>query len=379
MKSSPAGPIAVYLEDGYLDGNGLTQPFRVGGITVGIVRNGQLQLVPIDLRGTVLADHDGTARFATPFGNRAVHPDLAAALDYVNKGYDADLGLVRMGVRDYDPTLDRFTTPDPQFLGRPDLCVGSPVECNLYGYARNQPLSFTDPKGTDALSGLLGAASQALRSEVEKEPTDKLVSMAKSIAASSSTYTLHWGQNGDKTVEGIGDVTEYKNAAGNTYLLSYHGKISVDTDGRAEHAPDPSHRDETSMHIDGADMLDAAYHPYMVITQTLSPRVVEIGDLAVITHGDKTISSVVGDAGPRHSSGEAAMATLFALQIEMYIGHPRHGSPQIMEQGNPTADFNVLVGTAKPQGSLHDADVRGDALNTAARARLLDLVAPVSK
>jgi RHS repeat-associated protein len=379
MKSSSAGPIAAYLEDGYLDGSGLTQPFRVGGITVGIVRNGQLQLVPIDLRGTVLADHDGTARFPTPFGNRAVHPDLAAALDYVNQGYDADLRLVRMGVRDYDPTLDRFITPDPLFLGQPDLCVGSPIECNLYSYARNQPLSFTDPQGTDALAGLLSAAGQALRSEAEKQPTDKLVSMAKGMAASSTTYELKWGVNGDKTVKGIGDITEYKDAGGNTYLLSYHGKISVDTDGQAVRAPDPHHRDNTSMHIDGRTALDAAYHPYMVITKLLLPKGVEIGDLAVITNGDTTIGSTVGDAGPKHSSGEAAMATLFALHVDMYVGHPKNEEPQIMEQGNPTADFNVLVGTAKADGSLHDADLRGDALNTAARARLLDLVAPVAK
>ena len=32
-------------------------------------------------------------------------PELSAALDFVQKGYDADLGTVRMGVRDFDPLL----------------------------------------------------------------------------------------------------------------------------------------------------------------------------------------------------------------------------------------------------------------------------------
>ncbi|MFY0576197.1 polymorphic toxin-type HINT domain-containing protein [Cystobacter fuscus] len=68
----------------------------------------------------------------------------------MEKGFDADLGLIRMGVRDYDPGLNRFMTPDPLFLEQPKLCVDRPVECNLYGYAVGNPVTFVDPKGTVA-------------------------------------------------------------------------------------------------------------------------------------------------------------------------------------------------------------------------------------
>ena len=150
VKYENGAPVAAYL-GGYLTEDSFVEPVEIGGRTVGVLEGGELHLLAMDVRGTLLADEDGTPRLATPYGVREPRPDLSAALDYVEKAYDADLGSVRMGVRDYDPLLGQFTTPDPLYLEAIDRCAASPVDCNLYSYARNSPVTFVDPTGTDSL------------------------------------------------------------------------------------------------------------------------------------------------------------------------------------------------------------------------------------
>jgi|GEM_PF-6364710 len=53
--------------------------------------------------------------------------------------YDHQTGLVRFGVRDYDPTLGRWTAKDPILFAGGDT--------NLYGYAANDPINRLDPSG----------------------------------------------------------------------------------------------------------------------------------------------------------------------------------------------------------------------------------------
>ncbi|QAT81659.1 hypothetical protein EJ065_0044 [Corallococcus coralloides] len=153
IKREGTVPVAAYLEAGeYLDASGLTVPVHFGGQLVGALQQGVLQPLAADVRGTLLTDTAGIPFVASPYGNRASHPDVSPALEFVQKGYDADLGLIRMGVRDYDATLGQFLTPDPLFLESPEQCLASPAECNLYSYARGNPTGFTDPSGKCAVS-----------------------------------------------------------------------------------------------------------------------------------------------------------------------------------------------------------------------------------
>lgn len=116
---------------------------------VGTLNNGQFVLLASDVRGTVQADSDGSSRIASPFGARAREPDSAAEVDYADSAFDADIGGVRMGVRDYDPRTARFLQPDPLYLGDPERCVNSPVDCGLYTYARSSPATYVDPTGNE--------------------------------------------------------------------------------------------------------------------------------------------------------------------------------------------------------------------------------------
>lgn len=219
LKRENGNVVAAYLDGGgYVDESGLIEPFRFAGQVVAVLRNGAFEMVATDLRGTVIAEKDGAARLASPFGHRSMHPDLAAVLDYVQKGYDADLDLIRMGVRDYDPALNRFLTPDPVFLEEPWRCVDSPVECNLYGYAANNPALYADPTGQWIESAIdiasLGVGIYSISQWNEKTSTlDKVldvvgvgldgVALALPLVPGGASAALKLLRGGDRAVDAM--------------------------------------------------------------------------------------------------------------------------------------------------------------------------------
>ncbi|WP_428266729.1 RHS repeat-associated core domain-containing protein [Haliangium sp.] len=154
LKRHNGARVAAFVGGVYATDCRVIRPVRLGNRLVGMLDNGAFQLLATDARGTRLADTDGTPRVPTPYGVRAQQPDLSAALDFIEKAYDADLGVVRLGVRDYDPALSQFWTPDPMFLESLETCAKSPIECNLYGYAAGNPITFIDPSGLGVWSFL---------------------------------------------------------------------------------------------------------------------------------------------------------------------------------------------------------------------------------
>jgi RHS repeat-associated protein len=151
LKEHEGKAVAAYIEEHFITETVRVSPLVIGGHLVGALVNGEFRPLITDARGTMVGEAASAVSLASPFGLRSSHPALAAALDYVQKGYDADLGLIRMGVRDYDPLISQFITPDPLFLEQLNRCAQSPTECNLYSYALNNPLLFVDPTGQSVL------------------------------------------------------------------------------------------------------------------------------------------------------------------------------------------------------------------------------------
>jgi RHS repeat-associated protein len=104
----------------------------------------------------ILADHLGSPRLVVDTADGTVvqrldYDAFGTVLLDTNPGfqpfgfaggfYDRDTGLVRFGVRDYDPRVGRWTAKDPiLFAG------GDP---NLYGYVYNNVPNLSDPTGLD--------------------------------------------------------------------------------------------------------------------------------------------------------------------------------------------------------------------------------------
>ena len=94
-----------------------------------------------DLWGSVLGEGSGEPLLEYgPFGESAP-PFPGPGFGFASKCYEPLSGLYFNRARFYDPTSGRFTQPDPKGL------VDGP---NLYAFARNNPMAYGDPDGTEA-------------------------------------------------------------------------------------------------------------------------------------------------------------------------------------------------------------------------------------
>src|SRR5690606_36494049 len=77
------------------------------------------------------------------------HESIDIPFGFAGGIYDRDTGLIRFGMRDYDPETGRWTSKDPILFAGGDT--------NLYGYVMNDPINFVDPTGLFTVCvGLIG-------------------------------------------------------------------------------------------------------------------------------------------------------------------------------------------------------------------------------
>ena len=89
-----------------------------------------------------------------------VYPSEKTHHRFTGHYLDDESGLYYFGARYYDPGNGRFISADRLFIDSPELCIERPLECNLYGYANNNPIKHIDKNGNFVCGGacVLGAA-----------------------------------------------------------------------------------------------------------------------------------------------------------------------------------------------------------------------------
>lgn len=144
----------VYLGDILLTSEKIFLKASISNQILGFLDSKEFHPLNTDQRNSVISSlSNSELNLPEPYGerkNRYPKKAQSVLIDYAMVGYDNDTGLYRMEQRDYDPEIKRFLTPDPLFFEDPEKCVVSPIECNLYGYAKNNPVSFVDPDGKES-------------------------------------------------------------------------------------------------------------------------------------------------------------------------------------------------------------------------------------
>jgi RHS repeat-associated protein len=111
-----------------------------GGVTFRVIsdQNGSVRLIVDSATGAIAQriDYDSFGNVILDT-NRGFQP-----LGFAGGLYDPDTGLTRYGVRDYDPSIGRWTAKDPSWFAGNDG--------NLYRYASNDPVNLVDRTGKAA-------------------------------------------------------------------------------------------------------------------------------------------------------------------------------------------------------------------------------------
>ncbi|WP_328994284.1 hypothetical protein OG394_07620 [Kribbella sp. NBC_01245] len=200
------GDTEVLLKpDGSLQG---TRYYKHGEQTVAVrVGANQLSWLGADHHGTTTTAIDNTAqqnvqrRRLDPYGNvRGTAPTAwPGQRGFVGGTNDASTGLVHLGAREYDPTLGRFISVDPE------ANYQDPQTINGYSYSNNSPVTFTDPDGNSWFSNMVSSVTSSIKSVAETVVT-RTVETVRNVVK-TVTPVVNWVR--DKVTQGIEAVRTF--------------------------------------------------------------------------------------------------------------------------------------------------------------------------
>jgi len=186
---------------------------------------------------------------------------------YTGKEFDAETGLYYYGARYYSPALGRFTSADPTIQSRQRMF--DPQQWNMYSYARNNPLKYTDPDGRELqlATGMSKTDEQRVTKslvEVYRKPGG--AQRIERLAGSSIKYTVG---SGDLKGEGYGltqERGERDRATGKvdpssisvtiTVDLQQKDKDQIDFDQGIRKSAPPSEESTMTEEVVHADIID---------------------------------------------------------------------------------------------------------------------------
>lgn len=106
-----------------------------------------------------------------PYGSvRQTSGSIDDRKGYVGRDYDAATSLSYLQARYYNGSVGRFISQDPMFWN-PEPLLTDPQQLNAYSYARNNPISLSDPNGNITVGEALGAIQNFLNSLFSSFPS----------------------------------------------------------------------------------------------------------------------------------------------------------------------------------------------------------------
>jgi RHS repeat-associated protein len=199
------------------DGTFTTYDYGEDDLLISLERAGHRFYVATDQVGTprVVTDDTGAVvkrldfdAFGIPVSDSAPAFDLP--IGFAGGIADSVTGLVRFGLRDYDPASGRFTARDPIYQ------AGGP---NTYAYVNSNPVDGRDPMGLEGgisgwLSGAVTAVHDFFSSDSAKTGLDAVNSVAGNTAVGEAAGQLSSGIDKVNQVQEVLDTAlELKEAS----------------------------------------------------------------------------------------------------------------------------------------------------------------------
>ncbi|MBI2522038.1 MAG: hypothetical protein HYV97_16595 [Bdellovibrio sp.] len=205
LKVYPNSDKELYFNDLTIIKNDFYEPLKIGSRLVGHFKNNNFINNSFDHLSTTLIDEEGQVNLPLPFGERDARTELFKAFDYTSKGFDEEIGAVRIGQRYYDPIAKRFLTPDYYYLENAIEIQRSPGESHIVGYT-NDPVNLTDPTGNkvDVFSRSVEGTRDAGRhlfikiSERPNNAPDRIISLSGKTLGGTPTVNTTTGFANDR-------------------------------------------------------------------------------------------------------------------------------------------------------------------------------------